>query len=292
MDNGTNDCFFIYSVMLEHEYILLHASIYSDINEVKKECEQIYEIAKLHKPIAIIDMICHTKDLSLLDYYVKKYMLQYGIFYVRGGSYYEPTLPDYLSKALETEFKMLDCYKKNYKNIGSMLPKYSVEYSPEYIELNEKYKFLREIEHPNGNTYCITRDIITEFEWISDKIHFIRSATLNLIDYEKKNGIVFHKKNEGNSVSYFEFDEHNESMYNSILHNIRKIIEKFFIIYQDNPYKMYENENKKTIVDYTLLSLSNYDGNQLNELIKNTEFFIYSMINHLEELEFNLSTLV
>jgi hypothetical protein len=120
----------------------------------------------------------------------------------------------------------------------------------------------------------------------------VRNATLNLIDYEKKNGIVFHKKNEGNSVSYFEFDEHTESMYNSILHNIRKIIEKFFIIYKDSPYKMYENENKKTIVDYHVNVLSNYDSNQLNELMQNTEFFIYSLINHLEELEFNLSTLL
>jgi hypothetical protein len=120
----------------------------------------------------------------------------------------------------------------------------------------------------------------------------VRNATLNLIDYEMNNGIVFHKKNEGNSVSYIEFDEHTESMYNSILHNIRKIIEKFFIIYQDNSYKMYENENKKTIVDYDVKVLSNYDSNQLNELMQNTEFFIYSLINHLEELEFNLSTLL
>ena len=288
MDNTTDDSFFIYALALEHEYMLLHASLKTDIKDVKNECENMYEIAKLHKPLAIFDMICHTKDLSLLDYYVKKYMLEYGIFYVRGGSYYEPILPDYLSKSLESEFKTIDCYKKNYKNPGNIVPKYSQE----YIELNEKYRYIREFEDSNGNTYCITRDIIREIEWISDKIHFIRSATLNLIDYEKKNGIIFHKKNEGNSVSYFEFDEHNESMYNSILHNIRKIIEKFFIIYQDNAYKMYENENKKTIVDYTLLSLSNYDSNQLNEIIKNTEFFIYSVINHLEELEFDLSTLV
>lgn len=288
MDNTTDDSFFIYALALEHEYMLLHASLKTDIKDVKNECENMYEIAKLHKPLAIFDMICHTKDLSLLDYYVKKYMLEYGIFYVRGGSYYEPILPDYLSKSLESEFKTIDCYKKNYKNPGNIVPKYSQE----YIELNEKYRYIREFEDSNGNTYWITRDIIREIEWISDKIHFIRSATLNLIDYEKKNGIIFHKKNEGNSVSYFEFDEHNESMYNSILHNIRKIIEKFFIIYQDNAYKMYENENKKTIVDYTLLSLSNYDSNQLNEIIKNTEFFIYSVINHLEELEFDLSTLV
>jgi hypothetical protein len=286
MHNSTDDSFFIYSIALEPEYILLHASLKTDVTEVKNECEQMYEMAKLHRPIAILDMICHTKDLSLLDYYVKKYMLQYGIFYVRGGSYYEPTLPDYLSKSLEREFKTVDCYIKNYKN--PVIP----TYSPEYIELNEKYRFLREFEDIDGNTSYITRDILKEFEWISDKIHFVRNATLNLIDYEMNNGIVFHKKNEGNSVSYFEFDEHTESMYNSILHNIRKIIEKFFVIYQDNPYKMYENENKKTIVDYDVKVLSNYDSNQINELLKNTEFFIYSIINRLEELEFNLSTLV
>ena len=288
MENSKDDSFFIYAVALEHEYMLLHASLKTDIKDVKNECENMYEVAKLHKPLAILDMICHTKDLSLLDYYVKKYMIQYGIFYVRGGSYIEPILPDYLSKTLESEFNTLDCYKKNYKNPGNIVPKYSQE----YIELNEKYRYIREFEDSNGNTYCITRDIIREIEWISDKIQFVRSATLNLIDYEMSNGIVFHKKSEGKTVSYFELDQHNQSMYNSILYNIRKIIEKFFIIYKDNYYKMYENENKKTIVDYTLLSLSNYDSNQLNEIIKNTEFFIYSVVNYLEELEFNISTLV
>jgi hypothetical protein len=291
MDN-TDECFFIYSIALEPEYILLHASLKTDVTEVKNECEQMYEMAKLHRPIAILDMICHTKDLSLLDYYVKKYMLQYGILYVRGGSYYEPTLPEYLSKSLEREFKTLDCYKKNYKNPPSLVPTKSPGYSLEYTELHEKYRCIREIEDSNGNTSYITRDIIKKFEWISDKIHFVRSATLNIIDYEMKNSIIFHKKNEGGSVSYFDFNEFYQSIYDSVVYNIKKIIEKFFIIYKDSPYKMYENENKKTIIDYDLKVLSNYDSNQINELLKNTEFFIYSVINHLEELEFNLSTLV
>ena len=73
MKNSTDETFFVYAIMLEHEYILLHASLKTEITEVKEECEQMYEMAKLHKPIAILDMICHTKDLSLLDYYVKKY---------------------------------------------------------------------------------------------------------------------------------------------------------------------------------------------------------------------------
>jgi hypothetical protein len=286
MNNSTDETFFVYAIMLEHEYILLHASLKTEITEVKEECEQMYEIAKLHKPIAILDMICHTKDLSLLDYYVKKYMLQYGIFYVRGGSYYEPTLPDYLTKSLEREFKTLDSYKKNYKN-----PVIST-YSPEYIELNEKYRYIREFEDIDGTVSYITRDIIKEFEWISDKINFFRNGILNLLDYEMKNGIVFHKNNQGYLLSYFELDEYNQCMYNSIIYKFRKIIEKFFIIYKDNTYKLFEHENKKTIADESLLTLSNYDGNQINELLRNTEFFIYAVINHLDELEFNLSTLL
>jgi hypothetical protein len=190
MENNKDETFFIYSIALEPEYILLHASLKTDVTEVKNECEQMYEMAKLHRPIAILDMICNTKDLSLLDYYVKKYMLQYGIFYVRGGSYFEPTLPDYLLKSLECEFKTLDCYKKNYNNPVIVVPKYSRE----YIELNEQYRCIREIEDIDGNIYCITRDIVNEFEWISDKINFIRNATLNLIDYEMKKLVLKDKQ--------------------------------------------------------------------------------------------------
>ena len=288
MENKTDDSFFIYAIILEHEHILLHASLTTDIIDVKHESEQMYEIAQLHKPVAILDMICHTKDLSLLDYYVKKYMLQYGIFYVRGGSYYEPILPEHLLKTLDAEFKTVDCYKKKYKNPENIVPKYSQE----YIKLNDKYKKLKEFVDANGETYCITRDVIKEFEWISEKINFVRSANLNLIDYENKNGIVFYKNKEHGCVSYFEFDEHNQSMYNSVIYHIYKIIETFFTIYKDNDYKIYENQDKKTIVNESLQTLSNYDNVKINELLNNTEFFIYAVINHLDELEFNLSTLL
>jgi hypothetical protein len=54
MNNSTDDSFFIYSIALEREYILLHASLKTDVTEVKNECEQMYEIAKLHKPLAIV----------------------------------------------------------------------------------------------------------------------------------------------------------------------------------------------------------------------------------------------
>ena len=66
----------------------------------------------LHRPIKIIETLNTTNSMEE-DIVTKKYMLKYGIEYVRGGSYTKITLDDWMIQALKHEFSSIDncCYK-------------------------------------------------------------------------------------------------------------------------------------------------------------------------------------
>jgi predicted GIY-YIG superfamily endonuclease len=66
----------------------------------------------LHKPIKIIETLNTTNPMDE-DIITKKYMLKYGIEYVRGGSYTKITLDDWMIQAIKHEFRTIDgcCYK-------------------------------------------------------------------------------------------------------------------------------------------------------------------------------------
>ena len=66
----------------------------------------------LHRPIKIIETLNTTNPMEE-DSLTKKYMLKYGIEYVRGGSYTKITLDDWMIQALKHEFSTIDdcCYK-------------------------------------------------------------------------------------------------------------------------------------------------------------------------------------
>lgn len=57
---------------------------------------------KKYKPIEVVEVI-ENADMYDEDKYTKKYMSQYGIDNVRGGSYLQTILPEYQLKSLEQE---------------------------------------------------------------------------------------------------------------------------------------------------------------------------------------------
>ena len=66
----------------------------------------------LHRPIKIIETLNTTNPMEE-DSVTKKYMLKYGIENVRGGSYTQIILDDWMIQALKHEFSSIDncCYK-------------------------------------------------------------------------------------------------------------------------------------------------------------------------------------
>ena len=101
-------------------YVLLLTDNYYYIGKTTKTVEGRFKEhligsaawTTLHKPIKIIETLTLINPMDE-DIITKKYMLKYGIEYVRGGSYTKITLDDWMIQALKHEFSSIDdcCYK-------------------------------------------------------------------------------------------------------------------------------------------------------------------------------------
>uniref|UniRef100_A0A6C0HC21 Uncharacterized protein n=1 Tax=viral metagenome TaxID=1070528 RepID=A0A6C0HC21_9ZZZZ len=296
--------YFLYVILLEGDNIGLHASTETDMEKVKIEFEIMNDFAKLHKPIAVTDMVEIGQDFALIDLNVKKYMKEYGIQRVRGGSYSMVILPTYLKFTLELELKTLSNYAEEYlektKGIFDIEEYQNEEYLKKelqkYMLSKNKYELCKYIKDENGELYEIHKEtLIKELEWVIEKIHFIQSVNKDLQIYETTNGIrLFKNMTTGDMMSthaYFELSQENKMKYQYIINKIKGIIQIYFKLYQDDEDVITKYKYHKTIVDENVFKVSHYiDANYIEELIKNTELFVYSIINRLDEFEFDLST--
>lgn len=94
----------LYILFLENEKWLLHTTHTTDKYYLFLECYLIYDFAKTNKPIQLFDTITIADTLEI-DMYVKKYMRQYGIENVRGGSFTNEHLPSTTIATLEAEIE-------------------------------------------------------------------------------------------------------------------------------------------------------------------------------------------
>jgi len=97
----------IYVLKLEEEKYFIYFSDAKNYNQILTECEIYYDYAKTYKPLSIIEIVPLTNYLDI-DKTVKFYMYLYGYNNVRGGSYIEDILPDYLEKTLNDELKIVE----------------------------------------------------------------------------------------------------------------------------------------------------------------------------------------
>jgi len=297
------DSYILYVVLLENDNIFLHASIEKDYTKIMIECEVLNDFAKIHKPIAVTDMVEIGQDFSLIDINVKKYMREYGMEHVRGGSYCAVKLPSYLKFSLHAEFKTISNYSNEYtKNIRGI---FDIEASEDeeflqkelqkYTFSKNNYDLCKYIKDENGEIYEIDRDIINELQWIIEKIRSIQSLNKDLQIYENENGISLYKSWTSGDVmsthAYFELSQENKNKYKYILNKIKGVIQLYFKLYEDDEYLVNKYREKKTIVDENVFNISNYiDSTYIEELIKNTELFVYTIINRFDEFEFDMST--
>ena len=97
------------------------------------------EFTKMYEPLHVLDVI-ETNDAALEDVITKKYMMQYGIANVRGGSYSNIELLDYQIKALDAEFKAANtqctkCGVKGHPDVDCDIE--LKDYLAQFVTLNE-----------------------------------------------------------------------------------------------------------------------------------------------------------
>jgi len=106
----------LYFIGLEENHTFLYMSYIKSNEEIMKNCEKLYDFAKLYKPIGI-SFVMKDCDLLDVDKYVKTFMLMFGEDSVRGGSYSDIYLEDFQLQAIRTELKLssLDQLNENEK---------------------------------------------------------------------------------------------------------------------------------------------------------------------------------
>lgn len=107
-DEGQEDeKLYMYFLSLENDKMFLHTDYKRDYDEILTICERNHEFVQIYKPIKVI-LTLEINDLYDIDKYVKIFMHMFGINDIRGGSYIEPDLPEYLIKTIEHEKKITD----------------------------------------------------------------------------------------------------------------------------------------------------------------------------------------
>lgn len=114
-------------ILLEREKIFLYAcsQIKSD-SEYMLDAEVYYDYLKKYKPISIIKKMDYDSPLDI-DKYVKQYMIEYGVEFVRGGTYSEEILSDILTHALLCELETISSYLKHENILNEMIQTYAYQ---------------------------------------------------------------------------------------------------------------------------------------------------------------------
>ena len=126
---------YIFVLRLQQNKIFIYFSEMKIEKQIMSECEIYYDYVKKYKPLSIIETIPFIDHFDI-DKTVKHYMYYNGYDNVRGGSYIEEVLPEYLEKTLNHEFKIVDTGSIECKDLlKEILEKYE----------NKDYKNIEEI---------------------------------------------------------------------------------------------------------------------------------------------------
>jgi len=284
---------YLYILQLENDKTLLHISSNNNLDNefLFLQCQIIYEFAKENKPIKTMD-IMKLSTLLEVDYYVKRYMLYYGIENVRGGSYINNEIQPDVYKFLENELLFDSIEVDEDSDIFSQIYyKYS-QYNE--TQLRKENDFLKsqleymkskqifydslcnslKIHNLNSN-FSIRQDIFTELDWMKNIIH---------------------------SNSFEKLENTQIYRYRTILKIFERIKQTFLKLNEKLPdfEPIIFLQNPSTIFDtfyYHRLNMSELADKQLENLIEvadsvlaKFEYMSYFIINRMDELEYDLKS--
>jgi hypothetical protein len=88
--------------LTEPESFFLYYTDSNDITTSMIDCNNNFEFVRKNPCVSYVETIDITQPM-MVDYHVKKYMQNYGIPYVRGGSYIDNELPEFQLASLHVE---------------------------------------------------------------------------------------------------------------------------------------------------------------------------------------------
>jgi len=90
---------YMYYLSLENNKMLLHVDFKKDNETIISDCKMLYDFVRINRPLKIV-YVKEVEDLYDVDKDVKLFMNMFGMENMRGGSYTDVELPDFLMKTL------------------------------------------------------------------------------------------------------------------------------------------------------------------------------------------------
>jgi hypothetical protein len=254
-----------YILELENNKWFIHLS--KSPETVNIECEFLFDFVKHHKPTGIFEIV-DINEVLAVNTIVKRYMKEYGIDNVRGGSFTEEFLPTHIKQALEFEladssekhsetcefFQMI--YKKysafTKEDIEEELRKIKEEHT-KYITVKNKY-----IQLKYSNYGIINRDILMDIDWLRNTYRLSTNETNYNLDLQK---------------------------YHNVILKLNAIIETYYLLDEDSIKVEYDNlfKTPQYVFDYFKEREEDFQY-----FMSKIEYMTYTLINKIDEFEYDL----
>jgi hypothetical protein len=281
-----NDSAPIYVFVIQHSepktHYFIHSSRNPSLEKACLDCEILYDFIESPKVLQVLP-ISHVLDVDVM---VKKWMWKYGFQEVRGGSFNRKTLTD---RELQILYEEYDNLEHSLLADGSAIDKLNLHHMPQELEdpyylhfeeweLHKKYLEYKKAKERvvqfrkcEGTTY-LGRHLLDDIAWLQNFID---------CDYEEGEQLLPRTRYE----------------YKRILMNLSNITKKYIgfgysekipddnRIFYEHPEFFLDSFffHRKDIRDW---------GSKREAAHQNLKFFecmCYTMINRLEEMEFDLS---
>lgn len=139
-----------------------------DFDKVMMECALLFEFPQKYKPINIVEQSWNQTVMDV-DKYVKKYMFDYGIENVRGGSYKSIILTDQQINSIKSEYTYINQEIEKERDLRYFL--YNMINTEDKTKLNN-----------------LTSQFITMNEELQEKTSFLKK--LEIYEYKKNKNIL------------------------------------------------------------------------------------------------------
>jgi hypothetical protein len=294
-----NKKYYLYLIACKTDKYFVYCSTNKTEDEIRFHTKILYDFFTTNEMSHIVKKV-NNVELTEVDSYVKKYMYEYGIENVRGGTYCQEELPEYMIQTIQDEINTINYEIVNNENIiNEILEDYSYDIKLSKNDLQKKIENCKKelkkyytnfLKCKNMKTfmkdniiYYVSKDFLNEFGWVRK----------NILEYDNKRKITQNEK-----TRYKHFINMTKHLINIYVNHYK---EKLDVDDENIILKNFIEEENIVFIKYPEFIFDNYfyyyysdnigDSSKIIHsihILQNIENICTYMINRLDELQFDV----